>query len=147
MKVILLEDVKGVGKKEQLIEVSPGHARNFLFPKKLAMEATKENLHSLDARRKAEESRRIADIEAAAALKDKLQGLDVKVSVKIGENGRMFGSVTNKEVAEALLSQENIEIDKKKITVEPPVKTLGEHTVDVKLLGDISAKLKITVGA
>lgn len=143
MQVILLEDIKGVGKKGQLIEASAGHARNFLLPKKLAVEANKENLNKLEAKRKSDESKRVHELEAAIALKAQLEQTPIRISVKTGEGGKIFGSVTNKEISVAVEEQTKIAIDKKKIILDAPIKTLGEHTVDVKLHTDVTAKLNV----
>lgn len=143
MQVILLEDIKGVGKKGQLIEASAGHARNFLLPKKLAVEANKENLNKLEAKRKSDESKRVHELEAAIALKAQLEQTPIRISVKTGEGGKIFGSVTNKEISAAVEEQTKIAIDKKKIILDAPIKTLGEHTVDVKLHTDVTAKLNV----
>ena len=145
MKVILLADIKGVGKKEQIIEASDGYAINFLFPKKLALEASKANLAVLDAKNRNIEMKRQSDLEAARALKAKLEALLLKLVVKTGEKGKLFGSVTNAEISEALVSQYSIDIDKKKIVISDPIKSVGEKTVEVKILNDINAKLKINV--
>jgi len=140
MKVILLEDVKGSGKKGQVIEASDGHARNFLLPRKLAMEATKQNLAELETKQKKAEHKSQQEIEAAQTLADKLKDTKLQLKVKVGDSGKMFGSISNKEIAEALLSQTGITIDKKKINVQS-VKTIGTHTAVVKLHPQVSASL------
>jgi len=145
MKVILLEDIKGVGKKGQVLNASDGHARNFLLPRKLAVEATKEAMTQLDDKKKSEERKRQVELETAMALQKVLAQKLIKIPVKTGENGRLFGSVTNKEVAQALEEQEKLVIDKKKITITEPVKSIGEKTVDVRLHRDVLAKLKIEI--
>ena len=131
MKVILLEDVKGTGKKGQVIEASDGHARNFLIPRKLAAEATKANMAQLEAKQKKADAQLQQDIEAAQALATKLRETNVKIRVKVGE-GKIYGSISNKEVAEALQKQLGLSIDRKKIVMDA-VKTLGEHKATVKL--------------
>ncbi|MCL2372101.1 MAG: 50S ribosomal protein L9 [Defluviitaleaceae bacterium] len=131
MKVILLEDVKGTGKKGQVIEASDGHARNFLIPRKLAMEATKGNLSALEARQKKADTQLQHDIEAAQEIGAKLREGNVKIAVKVGD-GKIYGSVSNKELAEAIKSQLGLAIDKKKIVMDS-VKTLGEHKATIKL--------------
>jgi len=145
MKVILLADIKGVGKKDQLLEAADGYARNFLFPKKLAVEATKTNITALENKKRSAENKRVNDLESARALKTRLEELSVDVFVKTGGKGKLFGSVTNSEIAEALLSHHSIEIDKKKVSIPEPIKSVGEKTVDVKIYTDITAKLKIIV--
>jgi len=131
MKVILLEDVKGTGKKGQAIEASDGHARNFLIPRKLAVEATKANMAQLEAKQRKADKQLQNDIEAAQALAGKLREANIKIPVKVGD-GKIYGSVSNKEIAEALQTQMGLAIDRKKIVMDS-VKTLGEHTVTIKL--------------
>lgn len=145
MQVILLEDIKGVGKKGQLIEASAGYARNYLLPKKLAVEATKGNLNKLENQRKSDEKKRVTELEEAIAVKAQLEQISVKIQVKTGDSGKIFGSVTNKEIAAALEEQTKIAIDKKKIILDNPIKTLGEHKVDIKLHTDVTAKLNVEI--
>jgi len=140
MKVILLEDVKGTGKKGQTIEASDGHARNFLIPRKLAVEATKANMAQLEGQQKKVSQKLQQDIEEAQAIAAKIREVQIKIPVKVGEGGRMFGSISNKEIAEALQKQ-GISVDKKKIVV-PAIKTTGEHTANVKLHPQVNAPLK-----
>ena len=139
MKVILLEDVKGTGKKGQVIEASDGHARNFLIPRKLAAEATKANMAQLEAKQKKADAQLQQDIEAAQALAAKLRESHVKILVKAGE-GKIYGSISNKEVAEALQKQLGLSIDRKKIVMDA-VKTLGEHKAMVKLHAKVHTPL------
>lgn len=131
MKVILLEDVKGTGKKGQVIEASDGHARNFLLPRKLAMEATKGNMAQLEAKQKKADQKNQQEIEVAQQLAEKLRETRAKIAVKVGD-GKIYGSVSNKEVAEALQTQFGIAMDKKKIVMDA-VKTLGEHKATIKI--------------
>jgi len=145
MKVILLEDVKGVGKKGQIIETSDGHARNFLLPKKLGIEATKSNVNSLELKKKSDDNKKQKELEKSNALKAAIEAAVLEIPVKTGEQGKMFGSVTNKEIAAALDEQKRIVVDKKKINVTEPIKTLGEKVVDIKLPGEVTAKLKINL--
>ncbi len=145
MKVILLEDIKGVGKKDQIIEASDGYARNFLFPKKLALEATKANLNMLDKKQKVLKEKAQKELEDAKALAADIYKLRIIVNVKTGENGKLFGSVTNKEIAQALLTQKGIDIDKKKIVINDPIKSVGEKEVDVKLHPEVTAKLMVEI--
>lgn len=145
MKVILLDDIKGVGKKDQLIDAADGYARNFLFPKKLALEATKDNMARLAAAQKAALDKKRKEAEEAMALKAQLEGKLIKIEVKKGESGRLFGSVTNKEIAEALAQQEGFQIDRKRILLDDPIKSTGPRQVDVKLYTDIVAKITIEV--
>ncbi|MCL2048874.1 MAG: 50S ribosomal protein L9 [Defluviitaleaceae bacterium] len=132
MQVILLQDVKGVGKKGDIVNASDGHALNFLLPRKLATEATKANLSQLDAQKKKAEHKFNQEVAAAQAIADKLKGAQVKIPVKVGDGGKMFGSISNKEVAEAVQSQLGVAVDKKKYNVQA-VKTLGEHTAQINL--------------
>ena len=143
MKVILLEDVKGSGKKNQIVEVNDGYARNFLFPRKLAKEATSTNVNAVDVQNKAEAHRR--EVQKAEAIENakKLSELTVTVVGK-GGNGKMFGSISSSDVAEAIKTQHGIEIDKKKIDI-PTMKTEGEYTVTLKLFPEVSAKMKVIV--
>ena len=140
MQVILLEDVKGVGKKGQTVNAADGHALNFLIPRKLAVEATKANLNRLDAQKKKAEKKLSDDISAAQAIADKLKEAKIKIAVKVGDGGKMFGSISNKEVAEAVQSQVGIAIDKKKFNMQA-VKTVGEHTAQVNLHAQVKATL------
>lgn len=145
MKLILLEDVKSVGKKGELINASEGYAKNFLLPRKLAVEATKSNLNDYELKQKADEKRRQEELEKAqeiaAALKDKV----VTIKVKTGGNGKLFGSVTNKEVAEAIVEQTKLDIDKKKVSIGDPIKMVGERTAVVKLHPKVSAEVTIRI--
>lgn len=144
MKVILLQDIKGVGKKDQIINANDGYAKNFLFPRKLAVEAEGNNLKKLDNQKKAEAAQAQALLEEAQALGKKIEGVTVKIPVKIGDNGKLFGAITNKEISAALKEQTGLDIEKKKISAEA-IKTTGEKTVTVKLHPKVSAKLKVIV--
>jgi len=145
MKVILLADVKGTGKKGQTIEASDGHARNFLIPRKLAVEATKANIAQLEGQQKKAADKLQKDIEEAQEIATKIRAAEIKIAVKVG-GGKMFGSISNKEVAEALQQQANLFIDKKKIVVAA-IKTVGEHTATVKLHPQVSVPLKFELVA
>ena len=145
MKVILISDVKGTGKKGQIIEAADGYAKNFLLPRKLAVEATKENMTSLENKKKVLEKRRVADLEHAKELKTELEEKVIKISVKIGEKGRLFGSVTNKEVAAELERQTGLIIDRKHIVIPEAIKSVGLRQVDIKLHASVTAKLNIDV--
>lgn len=147
MKVILLQDVKGVGKKDQVIEAADGYVRNFLVPKKLAVEASKANISSLESKKKSAEQQRVKELEEARALKAVLESKTISIAQKTGEGGRLFGSVTNKEVAQALLDQEGIEIDRKKIAIPEAIKKTGEYHAEIRLHTDVTAQLKLVVGA
>lgn len=145
MKIILLADVKGVGKKGETINANDGYARNFLLPKKLGVEATNANINTLNLQKKAEEKRKAEELAAAKELAAKLESVTVIVSVKTGENGRVFGSVTNKEIAAAIEKQFGLKIDKKKIVVADQIKMVGERHVDVKLHPSVTAELKVKI--
>lgn len=145
MKVILLEDVKNVGKKGTLINASDGYAKNFLLPKKLAMEATKGNINELELKKRAEEKKKQQELEDAKILAEKLSKHEVVISVKTGENGKLFGSVTNKEIAEAFEKQTGIAIDKKKVVLEEPFKMVGTRTVTVKIHPQVSAEITVKI--
>ena len=140
MKVILLQDVKGTGKKGQIIEASDGHARNFLIPRKLAAEATKVNITQLESQQKKASQKLQDEIEAAQALGARIREVQIKIPVKVGDGGKMFGSISNKEVAEALQKQLGTAIDKKKI-VMPAAKNVGEYKATVKLHAQVSVPL------
>ena len=143
MKVILLADIKGVGKKDEVINSSDGYARNFLFPKKLAVEANSENMSKLKAKNDSNAYKKSLEKEAAEELAQKIKGILLKISVKTGENGKIFGSITSKEIADNLKEQYKIEIDKKKIDLKEPIKTLGSFEVNIKLYEGVIGKLKM----
>ena len=147
MKVILLENVKGTGLKGQIVKVSDGHAKNFLIPNKLAAEATQATLNVWEKKKKTEEHKRQGEIAAVHVLAGQIEKARVKISMRVGENGKMFGSVGSKEIAEALSSQGGIDIDRKKIVLEEPIKTIGFKKVSVKLYSDITAQLSIEIAA
>ena len=144
MKVILLENVKGVGKKDEIINASDGYARNFLFPKKLAVEANKGNLGNLKAKQDSNQYRRNQEKEAAEETAKKLKDIVLKIKVKAGENGKIFGGVTAKETSESLKEQYDISIDKKKIVLKETIKTLGTTNVEIKLFEGVIANLKVS---
>lgn len=145
MKVILLADVKGVGKKEQIVNASEGYARNFLFPKNLAVEANAGNMKWLDNKHKIEAQKAKDELENAQTLADRLEKLSVSIKVKTGTSGKLFGAVTNKEIAAALKDQHGLDIDKKKIVLNDAIKTIGEKEVSIKLHPKVTAKLKVLV--
>lgn len=144
MKVILLSDVKNVGKKGEVINVSDGYYRNFLAPKKLAEEATESTLHILNKKNENERRKKLAEIEEAQKIAESLKGKEIKVSVKSGDNGKLFGSITNKDIAELIKVQYSMEIDKKKISMDP-IKSTGLFDIEVKLYADVSTKMKVLV--
>lgn len=145
MKVILLQDTKGLGKAGQVVQVSDGHARNLLIPKGVAKEATTVNLRELERIKAANEAKKAVDQESARELAKRLADLSVTIVTKGGEGGRLFGSITAKDISEALLDQHGIEADKRKIVLENPIKQTGEHTVELKLYQDIAATLRVSV--
>ena len=146
MKVILQKDVKGQGKKGEILDVSDGYARNFLLKQGLAIEATSVNLNSHKVAVEAAEKRRAEEKAEALELKSVLEQTEVVISLKVSENGKIFGALTTQHIAEAL-EKMNINIDKKKIVLSEPIKNVGTHIVSVKLFPEISAKLKVTVEA
>ena len=147
MKVILLSDIKGVGKKDQIINANDGYARNYLFPKKLAVEATTGNLGNLKAKQESNQYRKDMQKEEAIKLADKLKNITLTIKVKAGENGKIFGGVTAKEIAENLKTQYAIDVDKKKINLSETIKHTGIRTVDIKLYEGVIGKLKVNVNA
>ena len=145
MKVILLSDIKGVGKKDQIINASDGYARNFLFPKKLAVEANNENLGKLKSKNESKAFKKETEIAEAKKIAEKINSITLTIKVKAGENGKIFGGVTSKEIAESLKNEYKIEIDKKKIVLSETIKNIGTHTVDIKLYEGIIAELKLHI--
>ncbi len=145
MKVILTQDIKGVGKKDEIINANDGYARNFLFPKKLAVEANNQNMNLLQGRKDSANYKKEQDKEKANEIKEKISKIMLKIEVKAGESGKIFGSITSKEIAAELKKQYNIDIDKKKINLKEPIKELGTFTIDVKLYEGIIGKLKIDI--
>ena len=145
MKVILKSDIKGVGKKDQVINASDGYARNFLFPKNLAVEANAENMSKLKAKQDSNAFKKSQEKEEAQKIADKLSKILMKVQVKAGENGKIFGGVSSKEIAENLEKQYSIKVDKKKIDLKETIKTLGMFTIEIKLYEGVVGKLKIDV--
>ena len=145
MKVILLQDVKGAGKKGQLVNASDGYANNFLIPKKLAVEATNDNLNNLKLENMAEQKRKAQELAAAIELAAKLVNVKVNVSVKTGDNGRVFGSVTNKEISAAIEEQTGLKVDKKKIVIADPIKMVGTRHVTAKLHPEVSAEITVII--
>lgn len=147
MKVILLQDIKNVGKKEQIIEANDGYARNYLLPKKIAIEATKDNLAKLQAKKTSEENKKKAEIEANKKIAKRLEKIELTIKAKVGENNKIFGGITSKEISETLKKEYEIEIDKKKITIKETIKNLGRYTADIKFGDGVNAKLTINITA
>ncbi len=147
MQVILLHDVKGIGRAGEVVKVSDGHARNLLIPKKQAMEATPANLKTLERKKKEIEAQRELDQNRAGELKGQIQGKTVSLSAKAGEGGRLFGAITSKDIADALQKDFGILIDKKKIAMDAPIKQTGLSEVEIKLFPGVSALCKVDVKA
>ena len=145
MKVNLLDNIKGVGKKDEIINASDGYARNYLFPKKLAVEATKENLGKLESKNEANKFKKQNEKNDAIEVANKLKELVLTIKVKAGENGKIFGGVTSKEISENLKEQYKIEIDKKKIEVKETIKNIGRFTINIKLYEGVNAKLTVNI--
>ena len=147
MKVILMADIKGVGKKDQVINASDGYARNFLFPKNLAVEANAENMSKLKSKKEATQFKKDVQKEEAERIADKLSKITLRINVKVGENGKVFGGVSAKEIAENLAEKYKIKIDKKKIELKETIKTLGTKDVNIKLYEGVVGTLKVeTIG-
>lgn len=144
MKVILLKDIKSVGKKGDVINAADGYARNFLFPRQLAQEATDNNMHILNKKDENVRKKKTAEIEEAQKLANELKDKVVKIIGKAGDNGKLFGAITTKDIANALNKQYNLDIDKKKI-VSDTIKLLGTYDVEVKIYPEISTKIKVLV--
>ncbi|MBO7303695.1 MAG: 50S ribosomal protein L9 [Clostridia bacterium] len=145
MKVILLCDVKGQGKKDQIVEVSDGYARNFLFPQKKAVAADAKAQSELKSKEEAKQFRINEDRKAAQALAEKIKAATVEITVGHGQDGRLYGSVTSKDIAEALSKIINTPVDKRKINLKESIKAYGNYEVEIKLLLDISAKFVVKV--
>ena len=145
MQVILLQDIKNVGKKDQIINANDGYARNFLFPKKLAVEATKDNLLKLQAKKDSKAHQKNLEISANKEIAEKLEKTTIEVKVKAGANGKTFGGITSKEISEGIKKQTGIEIDRKKIVLKDTIKTLGRYLVDVKFGDGVNTKLAVNV--
>ena len=145
MKVILLEDVKSLGKKGQIVNVSDGYARNMILPKKLGVEATSKNLNDLKLRKANEEKVAQENLDAAKAFAEELSTKEIILTLKVGEGGRTFGSVSSKEISEAAKKQLNLDIDKKKLQLENPIRNLGVTNVPVLLHPKVTGSLKVWV--
>ena len=145
MKVILLEDVKSLGKKGQIVDVSDGYARNFILAKKLGLEATSKNLNDLKLKKAHEDKLSAQRLQEAKDFAAKLEGLQVTLKIKAGEGGKLFGSISSKEIAEAAKEQLGLEIDKKKLVLPNPIKAIGTTDVPVKLHPQVTGELKVIV--
>ena len=145
MKVVLLADVKGSGKKDQIVEVSDGYARNFLFPKKLAIPADKKAIADVKNREASRQHKIDTERAEAQAVAEKLAGVLVKIKMGAGADGRLYGSVTAKDVAESLEKDHKIVIDRRKIVINEPIKAYGSYTLDIKLYTEVTGKINVLV--
>lgn len=146
MKVILLQDVKNMGKKGDVIEASDGYARNFLLPKKLAEQANNNNLHVLNAKKENERKKKLAELEAAQKLASELKGKEIIIKAKVGDSGRLFGAITNKDVASLINTQFKLAIDKKKVVMDT-IKVAGTYDIEIKLYPEVVTKMKVIIAA
>jgi len=147
MIIILLKDVKGTGKTGEVVKVSDGYARNLLIPKGFAMEATEGNVRSLEKQKSILEGKKADELSKAKELAEKIGNLSVHIKTKSGEGGKLFGSITSKDIAEALKEQHKIDIDKKKFLMPNPIKTAGETTVEIKIFHEVVATLRVSINA
>lgn len=145
MKVILKENIKSIGKKDEIVNVSDGYARNYLFTKNLAVEATNSNLAKLKSKKESEQYKKDIEKEEAKKIADKMEKMRLQFKVKTGENGKVFGGVSSKEIAEKLEKDYSIKVDKKKIELKETIKTLGTTKVPIKLYEGVNGNLKIDV--
>jgi large subunit ribosomal protein L9 len=145
MKVILKQDIKGVGKKDQVINAADGYARNFLFPKNLAVPADQGNMNNLKAKNESKAYKKGEDLKEAKEIAERLKKITVKISVKAGENGKLFGAVTAKEISETLKKDFNIEVDKKKVLLSESIKVAGVTKVDLKLNEGVMASVSVMI--
>lgn len=145
MKLILKADVKGLGKKESMVDVSDGYARNFLIPRGLAVEASSSNINVMNTKKEAEKNKKDKELQQAKDLAEKLKSIGVVFKTKAGESGKLFGSITSKDVADKLLKDHKLDIDKKKISMPDALKALGTYEAEIKLYPGVSGKLSIKV--
>jgi large subunit ribosomal protein L9 len=145
VKVILLKDVKGLGKEGELVNAKDGYARNFLIPRKLAVEATDANLKKWEEDMAKKKKKQQEEYEKALKLKEKIENVSIEIKSKAGEGGKLFGSITSKDIVEALKKQHKIDVDKKKVDMKNNIKTLGTTTVEIKVYPEITATLKVNV--
>jgi len=145
MQVILLQDVKGVGKAGTVAKVSDGYARNMLLPRGLAKEATPGNIKELEKKQEELRARRAEDLASARAMAEKIEKVTVTIKTKAGEGGRLFGAITSKDLSEALQEQYGFEVDKKKFVLDSPIKQVGEMEVEIKLFSEVTAKCKVNI--
>lgn len=147
MEIILLEDVKKLGKKGGIVSVNDGYARNYIIPKKLGVEATKKAKNDLNLQKQAEDRKEKELLDEANQLLKKIENTIINVSLKTGEGGRIFGSISTKEIANKLNEQIGFKIDKKKIHLDEPIKSIGTHIVTIKIHHKVNAKLKVKVSS
>lgn len=147
MQIILLEDVKALGKKGDMVNVSDGYARNFILPKKLGLEATPKNLNDLKLQKAAEAKRLQELLEEAQVYAKKIEAITVKLTIKAGEGGRTFGAISTKDISSELKEQFGYDIDKKKLQLAEPIKNIGSYTVPIKLHPQVTAELKVNVSS
>lgn len=145
MKVVLLQDVKKLGKKGEVMEVAEGYARNFLMPQKLAAQATKDTLNQLQQQKSATADRQKRQLEEAKLLAAQLAKIEVKVTAKAGEGGKLFGAVTTKDITDAAKAQHGIELDRRKMDITEPIKNLGPASVVMKIHPEVTAEIKVQV--
>ena len=145
MKVILLQDIQGTGKKDQILEISDGYARNYLLPRKMAREATAEALNALEKSKGASKHREEVRRQEAEVLARELKGKVIQIEAKGGDNGKIYGSVTNEQITAALKAQHNVDIDKRKLELKEPIRTAGQFFVTLKLVGGISTRMIVNV--
>ena len=145
MKVILLQDIKNVGRKDEIINANDGYARNYLFPKKLAIEATKDNLLKLKAKKTSEQNKKQAEIDNNKKTAEQISKMTLTIKAKAGANGKIFGGITSKEISEALKQQYNIEIDKKKIVLKETIKNIGKFSAEIKFGDGVNCKISLNI--
>jgi len=145
MKVILLKDVKGLGKEGELVNAKDGHARNFLFPRKLAEEASPENIRKWEERKRKNQAKEAEEYEKALELKKQIENINLELKSKAGEGGKLFGSITSKDIADELRTKHNIKIDRRKIELKENIKNLGNITVNIRVYPEVIANLSVKV--
>lgn len=145
MKVILKQDVKGLGKKESMVEVNDGYARNFLFPRNLAVEASSSNINIMNTKKEAEKAKNERELAKAKELAEKISKVTVVIKTKAGENGKLFGSITSKDISDRLKADFGLDVDKKKINLTDALKALGSADVEVKVYPGVSAKMIVKI--
>ena len=145
MKVILKQDVKGLGKKDEIVNASDGYAKNYLIPRGIAVEATSGNVNETVNKQKAAADKKQRELDTAKEFASKLKDKSVVIKAKAGENGKLFGAIAGKDIADAIKKQYNIDIDKKKIVLDDPIKTLGDHTVEIKIYAGVAVDVNVSV--